>query len=146
MNKFTLVLAAMVVAMGAWLMGSGNGYAKGFKQGALSVAAKRDADLVGQLSATITASNDLAGRANVASQALRQSVGDFETNYQPVIKEFNDALTQTAASRTGCVFSPGVMRQLGQAQQRAATAAAKGLSSSNAGAVQGAAASAGKPR
>ena len=146
MNKLTLILGAIVMTMGAWLMGQGHGYAKGMAQGQLTEAAKRDSGLVTKLTETIDASTDLAARANTASQQLRQSVSAFETQYQPVIKEFNDALTESATSRTGCVFSPGVMRQLQAAQQRAATAARQGLPGSGAAAVPGAAAPAGKPR
>ncbi len=146
MNKLTLILGAIVMTAGAWFMGQGHGYAKGMAQGQLTEAAKRDSSLVAKLTETIDASAKLATSANTASEQLRQSVSAFETQYHPVIKEFNDALTESASSRTGCVFSPGVMRQLQAAQQRAATAARQGLPSSGAAAVPGPAASARKPR
>ena len=146
MNKLTLVMGAIVMTMGAWLMGQGHGYAKGYQQGELQATAKRDAGLVTSLQQVITASTELATQANASSQKLRQAVGSFETQYQPVIKEFNDALTESATSRTGCVFSPGVMRQLQAAQHRAATAANKGLPGSGAAAVPGAAKPAGGKR
>ena len=116
------------------------------KQGALAEAAKRDSALVSDLSKTIDAAKGLADTANASSQKLRQSVSTFESNYQPVIKEFNDALTASASSRAGCVFSPGVMRQLQAAQQRAASAAQHGLSSSSAAAVPGSSKPAGGTR
>lgn len=146
MNRITLILAAILVTMGAWLMGQGHGYAKGLERGKLETTAKHDSDLVEQLSTTIKASTDLTTNANTASQTLRQSVSNFQSQYQPVIKEFSDALSETAPSRTGCVFSSGVMRQLSAAQQRAATAASKGLPGSSAAAVPGAAAPAGRAR
>lgn len=146
MNKFTLVLAAAVLAMATWFIADGRAFARGMKQGALAEAAKRDSALVSDLSKTINAAKGLADTANASSQKLRQSVSTFETNYQPVIKEFNDALTASASSRAGCVFSPGVMRQLQAAQQRAATAAQHGLPGSSVTAVPGAAKSAGGTR
>lgn len=137
MNKFTLFLAAAVLVMGSWLISDSRGYARGLQQGTLVESAKRDSTLVADLTSTITAAKGLADAANASSQTLRQSVSNFETNYQPVIKEFNDALTVSASSRAGCVFSPGVMRQLQAAQQRAASAAQHGLPGSSAATVPG---------
>lgn len=146
MSKLTLYLLACIAVGVSWLTSRAFAYADGYRQGTLEASAKRDGELVTNLQQVITASTDLATRANTASQQLRQSVSAFETQYQPVIKEFNDALTESATSRTGCVFSSGVMRQLQAAQQRAATAARQGLPGSGAAAVPGAAAPTGKPR
>ena len=146
MNRITLALVVILLLIGALFVGDTRGHARGLAEGKLAVQAKHDSDLVEQLSTTIKASTDLTTNANTASQTLRQSVSNFQSQYQPVIKEFSDALSETAPSRTGCVFSPGVMRQLSAAQHRAATAASKGLPGSSAAAVPGAAAPAGRAR
>ena len=146
MSKLTLYLLACIAVGVSWLTSRAFAYADGYRQGTLEASAKRDGDLVTNLQQVITASTNLTTEANTSSQQLRQSISRFETQYEPVIKEFNDALTESATSRTGCVFSPGVMRQLQAAQQRAATAARQGLPGSGAAAVPGAAAPAGKPR
>ena len=146
MSKLTLYLLACIAVGVSWLTSRAFAYADGYRQGTLEASAKRDGDLVTNLQQVITASTNLTTEANTSSQQLRQSISRFETQYEPVIKEFNDALTESATSRTGCVFSPGVMRQLSEAQQRAATAASKGLPGSSAAAVPGATAPAGSAR
>ena len=146
MSKLTLYLLACIAVGVSWLTSRAFAYADGYKQGTLEASAKRDAGLVTNLQQVITASAELAKQADASSQQLRQAVGSFETQYQPVIKEFNDALTESATGRAGCVFSPGVMRQLQAAQQRAATASSKGLPGSSASAVPSAARPAGGKR
>ncbi|MEG1202262.1 MAG: hypothetical protein RSD82_08870, partial [Comamonas sp.] len=110
MNRVTLVLGAILMTVSAGLVGQAYGYANGLERGKLEAAAKHDRDLVTQLSSAIKAGADLAKTANAASQTLRKSVSKFQSQYQPVIKEFNDALSETADGRAGCVFSPSVMQ------------------------------------
>ena len=146
MSKLAWYLLACTAVAVSLLTIRAFAYADGYRQGVLVASAKHDASLVTSLQQVITASTELTQQANASSQQLRQAVVSFEAQYQPVIKEFNDALTESASSRAGCVFSPGVMRQLQAAQQRAATAASKGLPGSGAAAVPGAAKPAGGKR
>ncbi len=126
MSRFTLFLCAALLVVGTWLFADARGHSRGLAEGKLQVQAAHDSTAVGQLNALIGAQTQLTTEAQKASSQLRQAAAKRQEADQLFLKGFDDALLKTTASRSGCVFEPGVMQQLAAARQRAATAAAGG--------------------
>ena len=87
----------------------------------------QDAETVAQLKATLTANADLVKRSTEASQAMRTATARLQLAQSQNLKGIRDELQSTAADRAGCVFPAGVMRNLNDARDRAAEAAASGI-------------------
>lgn len=134
MSRATIALLALVIG----LAGAAGGFFYGRDAGQVAEAAKRDGQAVKDLTGLIDSHKGLIKAAGAASKAMRAAVARRAAQDEQTTKEFKDALTATAASRVGCVFPADVMRQLSDARDRAAEAAAFGVR----GAVPGAAASA----
>jgi len=123
MSRTTLALFALI----AGLAGALGGYFYGHSQGVTAESAKRDGQAVQQLTGLIDAHKSLIADAGKASRAMRKATAARAATDTESSKEFADALALTAASRAGCAFDAGVMRQLAAARDRAAQAAAGGL-------------------
>lgn len=137
MSNLTIALSALVLALST---GTG-GYFYGHHQGAIAESAERDKKTVTDLTDLIDSHKGLIAQANAASVSMRGALTRRATADTQTTQEFKDALAATAASRAGCVFSDGVMRQLAAANSRAAQAAAGGIQ----GALPGSAADAPRP-
>lgn len=82
---------------------------------------------VEDLTALIDSQKGLVKAANDAGAAMRRAIDRRAAADAQSTKELRDALSETADSRVDCVFGPDVMRQLAEARDRAAQAAAGGL-------------------
>jgi len=122
-SRTTLALFALI----AGLAGALGGYFYGHSQGVTAESARRDGQAVQQLTGLMDAHKNLIADAGKASRAMRQATAARQSVDTQSTKEFADALALTAASRAGCSFDAGVMRQLAAARDRAAQAAAGGL-------------------
>ncbi len=123
MKPLTLALLTLCACLGAGV----GGFFYGKHLGERLEAGARDASAVGQLTTLIEAQKGLVAQANLASRAMRQATSARLLADQQSTLELQDALRATADSRAGCVFDPGVLRQLTAARDRAAQAAASGL-------------------
>ena len=79
------------------------------------------------LNTTIAAASELVTAANTASAAIRNSVTQRQAYDRKTSQELSDVLTATASLRAGCQFDAGVMQRLNTARDRAASAAASGI-------------------
>ena len=122
MSAAKVALIALVLCLAAAV----GGFFYGRHQGVLAESAKRDGKAVADLTQLITSHQGLIGQANRASLALRAVVAARLEADNKFLQEFKDALKPTADSRAGCVFPPGVMRELSAARDRAAEAASGG--------------------
>ena len=134
MGRSTLALVALafVVSAGA------AGYWRGHASGSAAEVARQNAATLNTMDAQLAAHADLVKQSGDASRRLRVAVALREKANTQTSKDLRDALDSTADSRAGCTFPAGVMRQLAQARDAAAQAAASGVG----GALPGAAASA----
>jgi hypothetical protein len=124
MSRLTMAVYAVLLALFGLLMGCWWGYSKGLAAGELRCQAAHDKKAVGDLTELITSSQALVAEANQASSQLRVAAAKRRLVDQQFLKGFDDALLKTADTRSGCVFEPGLMQQLGEAKQRASNAAA----------------------
>lgn len=124
MSRLTMAVYALLLALSGLLAGIWWGHAKGLAEGELSCQAAHDSKAVGDLTRLITSSQALVADANHASSQLRVAAAKRRQVDQQFLKGFDDALLKTADTRSGCVFEPGLMQQLGEAKQRASNAAA----------------------
>lgn len=124
MSRITMAVYALLLALCGLLIGVWWGHAKGLAEGELRCQAAHDSKAVGDLTKLITSSQALVADANQASSQLRAAAAKRRQVDQQFLKGFDDALLKTADGRSGCVFEPGLMQQLGEAKQRAADAAA----------------------
>ncbi|AVO33656.1 hypothetical protein [Ottowia oryzae] len=123
MSRAVIALGGLLLALGA---GAG-GYWWGHGNGKAAEVARRDADTVAKVTAQLEAHQGLIDDANAASAALRGAAATRAANDRKFSKEFRDALKNTAGDRAGCRFDDDSVRQLGAARERAAQAAAGGL-------------------
>lgn len=123
MGRSTLALAAIVFAAA----GGAGGFWRGHVAGSAAEVARQDAATVHALGAQLTAHADLVKQSGDASRRLRLALVLREQNNTQTSKDLRDALDATADSRAGCTFPAGVMRQLAQARDSAAEAAASGV-------------------
>ena len=118
-----VAIAGLLVAIAAGV----GGYGYGLDQGKALEKGRQDADSLKTVTDQITAHGDLVKQSGVASRNLRLAVAAREKVNDTTSKELGDALTTTADSRVGCVFPARVMRNLSEARDRAAEAAASGV-------------------
>ena len=119
----TVAVAGLLVAIAAGV----GGYGYGVDQGKALEKGRQDADSLKTITNQIAAHGDLVKQSGVASRNLRLAVAAREKVNDTTSKELGDALTTTADSRVGCVFPARVMRNLSEARDRAAEAAASGI-------------------
>ncbi|HCQ7476715.1 hypothetical protein [Klebsiella michiganensis] len=120
----------LLVAMGVgtlWLIWH-QGYERGAGDVRLEVANQRTQEAGDALQKFIDGARQLTAEANKASNALAAQVAARQTADEQSTRELKDALKKTASQRVMCVFDDGVMQLLREARQRAATAAADGIS------------------
>ena len=123
MSTATAALAGLVLAVATGIAG----YGYGIDQGKALEKGRQDASALKMLTDQVTAHADLVKRSSAASRALRAAMAEQERTNTATTRELNHELTQTADSRAGCVFPAGVMRNLADARDRAAEAAASGI-------------------
>ena len=123
MSRSEIALIALLVALAAGLAG----LVYGMQLGAATEVARQDKQAVKALSALIDSHKTLIGEAATASKNMRAALSLRATQDAQTNKDFKNALAATADSRAGCVFPTGVMRQLADASERAAQAAAGGI-------------------
>ncbi|HFF8580244.1 TPA: hypothetical protein ACGEYZ_004462 [Klebsiella pneumoniae] len=104
------------------------GYERGAGDVRLEVANQKTREAGGALQKFIDGARLLTAEANKAGNALAAQVAARQAADQQSTREIKDALKKTASQRVMCVFDDDVMRLLREARQRAATAAADGLS------------------
>lgn len=121
-----LLLAASGLGM-LWLVWH-QGYERGSGDARLEVASQKTREAGDALNQFIDGAKQLTAAANQASNALAAQVAARQTADEQSSREIKDALKKTASQRVMCVFDDDVMRLLREARQRAATAAADGLS------------------
>ena len=137
MSRTEIVLIALLVALAGGLAG----LVYGMRIGAAKEVARQDQQAVKALSALIDSHQALIGEAATASKNMRAALSLRASQDAKTNKDFKNALLATADSRAGCVFPAGVMRQLSDARERAAQAAASGIHHP----LPGSSASAGRP-
>jgi uncharacterized protein HemX len=123
MSAAEFVLGGVLLSLATGI----GGYVYGNQQGKAIEKGRHDAAAVEAFTEQINAHNDLVKRSNDASRRLRHAVSLRERVNKQSSEELSNELTATADSRTGCVFPSGVMRNLAEARDRAAQAAATGL-------------------
>ncbi|MCZ3467586.1 hypothetical protein LRS20_01530 [Klebsiella pneumoniae] len=104
------------------------GYERGAGDVRLEVANQNTREAGDALQKFIDGAKLLTAEANKAGNALAAQVAARQAADQQSTREIKDALKKTASQRVMCVFDDDVMRLLREARQRAATAAADGLS------------------
>ncbi|HIH9790344.1 TPA: hypothetical protein ACYU9X_000861 [Klebsiella pneumoniae] len=104
------------------------GYERGAGDVRLEVALQKTREAGDALNQFIDGARQLTAEANKASNALAAQVAARQTADEQSTREIKDALKKTASQRVMCVFDDDVMRLLREARQRAATAAADGIS------------------
>lgn len=107
------------------------GYERGAGDVRLEVADQKAQQAADSLNQFIDGARQLTAEANKASNALAAQVAVRQAADQQSTREIKDALKKTAPQRVMCVFDDDVMQLLREARQRAATAAADGLSGRN---------------
>ena len=125
MNPLAWILAIVLAAAGS---GAG-GVWWGKSLGKTEEAAKRDAKTLEEVGSMLDSHKGLIAQANKASIAMRKATALRQEADSKSTKEFTDALALTAGDRAGCRFPADSMRQLAEAQRRAAEAAASGIRS-----------------
>lgn len=123
MNIAAWLLAVVVAAVA----GSAGGYWRGDVDGNARAVAKQDAKSVTDLRNLIDSHKNLIDAAGQASRGMRLAVARRQSADAQSTKEIQDALSQTAGDRAGCLFPADSMRQLAEARARAAEAAAGGI-------------------
>lgn len=119
----TVAVGGLLVAVAAGI----GGYGYGLDQGKALEKGRQDAEALQTITGQIAAHVDLVKQSGVASRSLRLALAAREKANDTTSKEMSDALTTTADSRVGCVFPARVMRNLSEARDRAAEAAASGI-------------------
>lgn len=126
-RKALFVLAPLMVVAGfLWVVHQA--YLKGKTDAQLEYAQEKTRESADALQQFINGARLLTAEANRASNALAAQVAARQTADEQSTREIKDALKKTASQRVMCVFDDGVMQLLREARQRAATAAADGLS------------------
>ncbi|QLO80476.1 hypothetical protein HV306_26745 [Klebsiella grimontii] len=128
-----LKIIARYVACAALVLGSvwfiwDQGYQRGAGDARIAAADQKTREAGDALNQFISGARQLTAEANKASNALAAQVTAWQAADQQSNRELTNALKKTASQRVMCVFDDGVMQLLREARQRAATAAADGLS------------------
>ena len=122
--------SAATVAVGGLLVAIAAGigvYGYGLDQGKALEKGRQDGAALKTITDQVAEHADLVKQSGIASRNLRQAVAAREKVNDTTSKEMSDELTTTADSRVGCVFPARVMRNLSEARDRAAEAAASGI-------------------
>ena len=123
MSRSAIALGFVLAVIAAGV----GGYGFGHTEGKAAQVAHYNANAVKQLGDQLTAHDDLVKRSTVANQALRATIHLRKKANQQTSEVLTHELNSTADSRAGCVFPAGVMRNLADARDRAAEAAASGI-------------------
>lgn len=124
MSRSAIALGFILAVIAACV----GGYGFGHTEGKAAQVADYNAKAVKQLGDQLTAHDDLVKRSTVANQALRATIQLRKKANQQTSEVLIHELNSTADSRAGCVFPPGVMRELSAARDRAAEATSGGVS------------------
>ena len=108
-------------------------YQQGLEKGRLEVRAETDRQTIEAMDAMFTNHKQMIDAANIASNRILTLTNNRQAYDQATTKTLQEVLNETAALRAACVYDADVMRQLENARQRAAKAAASGFD----GAVSG---------
>lgn len=119
----TVAVGGLLVAIAAGI----GGYGYGLDQGKALEKGRQDGAALKTITDQVAEHADLVKQSGIASRNLRQAVAAREKVNDTTSKEMSDELTTTADSRVGCVFPARVMRNLSEARDRAAEAAASGI-------------------
>jgi hypothetical protein len=130
--------AWLLILVVGTLAGAVGGYWQGDIQGAARTVAAKNAKDLKSLQGLIDSQQSLIAAAGQASRDMRRAVSQRLSADAQSSKEFRDALSQTAGDRAGCLFPTDSMRQLADAERRAAEAAAGGIRRSVPGTAPGA--------
>ena len=125
MSRSSIALTVLLLCGASGLAG----LTYGVHAGKQSEIAKRDAQTVQKLHDALDAHSGLIQQSNQASTALRKWLAHLGKKQNQQTQGVTDELQKTKDSRAGCVFPPGVMRELAGARDRAAEAAAGGVRS-----------------
>ncbi|WP_320377238.1 hypothetical protein [Escherichia coli] len=121
---------AVVVAIFSWFI-----WEQGYQRGAGDVRLETTREKLQQtgdaLDQFVDGARRLTVQANLASNALAKQISERKEADDISTREIRNALSKTASQRVSCVFDDDIMRQLSEARQRAATAAADGLPGGN---------------
>jgi hypothetical protein len=119
--------AAMCFLLAALSAGAIGGYFVGRVQGAAAERSTQNAQTVADLNNIIDASNALINDSNAASKRMREALALRSIHDSKTTQEIKNALAKTAGSRADCRFDDDIMRNLAEARDRAAAAAAGGI-------------------
>ena len=124
MSRATIILGAVLAVVAA----AATGYGFGHADGKAAQIADHNAEALRQVRDQLTAHDGLVKRSIIANKALRDAMQQRKKGDQQSSEVLTHELNSTADSRAGCVFPSGVMRELSAARDRAAEAAASGIS------------------
>lgn len=117
---------AGLIALTVWCI-----YDAGRKQGLtdarLECSKGETRQVTDTLNQFVTSTQALTAQANAASRQLATQIAARAAADDQSTREFRDVLKKTAAARVKCVFDADIMQQLTTARERAATAAARGI-------------------
>ena len=133
MNRSTIALGFLLAVLAAGV----GGYCFGAANGKAEQVADHNAQALNHLGQQLDAHSDLVKRSTTANQALRTTLQARKTADKPSTEVLTPELNSTADSRAGCVFPPGVMRELSTSRDRAAQAASGGVSGAVPGTTSG---------
>lgn len=102
-------------------------YNEGVSKAALACAEAKTQKAADSLNQFIASTQALTSQANTASRQLAIQIAARAAADDQSSREIRDALKKTAAARVNCVFDADIMQQLATARERAATAAASGI-------------------
>lgn len=122
-----MIARLIAVAAIALMLGAGGGYWKGLSEGRLEVRAETDSQAVDDLNAILDNHRTLVKESNAASLRVQGLIADRQAYDRQTTKTLQELLNETAALRAECRFDDRVMRELDNARERAARAAAAGL-------------------
>ena len=127
LNKWSILGGLIGLALAVWYIRD-DAYNEGLAAARLECSEGRTQQAADALNQFIAGARQLTTEANKASNALAAQVAARQTADEQSTRELKDALKKTASQRVKCVFDDGVMQLLREARERAATAAADGLS------------------
>ncbi|AFJ01994.1 hypothetical protein Q7C_825 [Methylophaga frappieri] len=102
-------------------------YRTGLEHGRLEVTAQTDKQTIASLNELMSNHREMIESANTASNRILTLTSQRQAYDEITTKTLQEVLDETAALRAACVYDADVMRQLEDARQRAAAAAASGF-------------------
>lgn len=130
LNKWSILGGLIGLAVAIWYIRD-DAYSEGLAAARLECSKGQTQQAADALNQFIAGARQLTAEANKASNALAAQVAARQAADEQSTRELKDALKKTASQRVKCVFDDGVMQLLRAARERAATAAADGLSGGN---------------